>query len=133
MQVCVSLFTREWIEIRAAYVVRALRESPSLRGSGLKSSGRRNILQGLDVSLFTREWIEITAPFLYCNYIMSPSLRGSGLKCFAVHFAAIWARSPSLRGSGLKWGGWSLMLPPIYVSLFTREWIEIEWRLRNSD
>ena len=55
----------------------------------------------------------------------SPSLRGSGLKS---NDSRGWGRtvlSPSLRGSGLKCG-WNCRhdwYP--YVSLFTREWIEI--------
>ena len=55
----VSLFTREWIEI-AIMFTQALRrtQSPSLRGSGLKS------LDGLAESVNET----------------SPSLRGSGLK-----------------------------------------------------
>ena len=80
---CVSLFTREWIEIPRRSLQKYLTvSSPSLRGSGLK--------------------LQWTAR---CQTAAaSPSLRGSGLKS---NFAALsWSKmtSPSLRGSGLKFG-----------------------------
>ena len=54
--------------------------SPSLRGSGLKSSSDFGAVAE-EVSLFTREWIEIELNELRCaEFAMSPSLRGSGLK-----------------------------------------------------
>ena len=55
----VFLFTREWIEMPEFPAGEAMRESPSLRGSGLKSTLGTGaaILSG--VSLFTREWIEM--------------------------------------------------------------------------
>ena len=57
---CVSLFTREWIEIRKVAVID----------------------WHMTVSLFTREWIEMTTK-QHGNRLTawSPSLRGSGLKC----------------------------------------------------
>ena len=54
----VSLFTREWIEMERRRLVHKAGVSPSLRGSGLKSSNP----------------LPVTAAPL------SPSLRGSGLK-----------------------------------------------------
>ena len=145
----VSLFTREWIEIQQGLDKNGdLLESPSLRGSGLKSNISKRCLKQMIVSLFTREWIEITAvsePMFISG--MSPSLRGSGLKCTSCTGRHLFVRlplyegvdwncfflcrffcrtmSPSLRGSGLKS---EMMLPLILVlavSLFTREWIEI--------
>ena len=78
---------------------------------------------------------------------MSPSLRGSGLKCSkSIAFRSgsglplyegvdwnndVWGecetvtRSPSLRGSGLKSLAQSDRVRNRFVSLFTREWIEI--------
>ena len=56
----VSLFTREWIEIQQGLDKNGdLLESPSLRGSGLKSNISKRCLKQMIVSLFTREWIEI--------------------------------------------------------------------------
>ena len=54
----VSLFTREWIEIRCF-----AGQSPDKL-----------------VSLFTREWIEIAHDKRLYKKMLSPSLRGSGLK-----------------------------------------------------
>ena len=56
----VSLFTREWIEIPGDYQDNPeVVPSPSLRGSGLKSTDFATEILGEKVSLFTREWIEI--------------------------------------------------------------------------
>ena len=57
----VSLFTREWIEMWIIFA-QAIQvcESPSLRGSGLKSIPFWYSLAWTAVSLFTREWIEVT-------------------------------------------------------------------------
>ena len=60
----VSLFTREWIEISAGIWAKYGDSSPSLRGSGLKST----IAQDLIVA------------------VPSPSLRGSGLKFDLLEF-----------------------------------------------
>ena len=123
----VSLFTREWIEMTGLDAMtmqgfslplyegvdwnwttrRSMQtcwKSPSLRGSGLKSSGVSKRTNLFFVSLFTREWIEI---FCWTN----------ANKC---------EQSPSLRGSGLKLPVQGRTASHAEVSLFTREWIEIE-------
>ena len=145
----VSLFTREWIEImRAVWIVYCCYASPSLRGSGLKSSIRFWKRHPRHVSLFTREWIEIAPLLSACKSYLclplyegvdwnmymfvqvaywhqSPSLRGSGLKLFVNPFFQKNILSPSLRGSGLKfYQQWYHAVCDV-VSLFTREWIEI--------
>ena len=103
LQVLVSLFTREWIEMAIG--------QPATGAGG--------------VSLFTREWIEMHGG-LQCNRsreglplyegvdwnglpsigsiakTASPSLRGSGLKSQTKLIKGITKKSPSLRGSGLK-------------------------------
>ena len=57
-------------------------QSPSLRGSGLKSIQASKLPELRLVSLFTREWIEILKSLQQTKDITaSPSLRGSGLKC----------------------------------------------------
>ena len=63
----VSLFTREWIEIQNLNLTKSKNRSPSLRGSGLK--WRWGLMQPLavTVSLFTREWIEIGAVLTGCT------------------------------------------------------------------
>ena len=79
----VSLFTREWIEIR--YEIQTNQEnaqSPSLRGSGLKSLPHRwdNTLRL--VSLFTREWIEIKD--------MNTKSKMDGVSLFTREWIEIW-------------------------------------------
>ena len=128
----VSLFTREWIEIDKTLSIFNSGESPSLRGSGLKSKPKPEstvvtslpLYEGVDwncgktidslkrnvVSLFTREWIEIIWRNIWLRAWKSPSLRGSGLKSFPYSKRFITIAS---------------------VSLFTREWIEI-WALSES-
>ena len=100
----VSLFTREWIEMRFHPYHCTLKSSPSLRGSGLKfpplpqrgsPSKRLPLYEGVD-------WNDHRNQFI-CHKCESPSLRGSGLK-FRRRY----------RSSSVK-----------HVSLFTREWIEI--------
>ena len=105
----VSLFTREWIEICAWQCLCVWRcSSPSLRGSGLKCP----------------------RPGTYSERVRSPSLRGSGLKSFLLRCPASGTTSPSLRGSGLKSAVFTTQSTMRIVSLFTREWIEIEQLLR---
>ena len=122
--------------------------SPSLRGSGLKYHRRTWRCDRRRVSLFTREWIEITVVKMgNLDGHTSPSLRGSGLKlCLAarqrlagrlplyegVDWNQSWKHashyckvSPSLRGSGLKLYFSRCRWRKRWVSLFTREWIEI--------
>ena len=124
----VSLFTREWIEIKAARNLwDNLVESPSLRGSGLKSLfynvsaykyHRLPLYEGVDwnntksfkcimqshVSLFTREWIEIPSgfAFFWCYY------------CLPLYEGVDWNTTPTKPRK-----------KKTEVSLFTREWIEM--------
>ena len=101
--------------------------SPSLRGSGLKSKYDKNGKLVKNVSLFTREWIEIqNARITQHPRFKSPSLRGSGLKFAISEQFARNQMSPSLRGSGLKSISGGISGINTSVSLFTREWIEIQ-------
>ena len=109
--VAVSLFTREWIEIAIPDVPTKTSESPSLRGSGLK------FLSGTPTG----------------GKYESPSLRGSGLKLWLYYTTFVALESPSLRGSGLKSALHREAPTLTWVSLFTREWIEIESRLRKEN
>ena len=100
----VSLFTREWIEI----IDRTGRKSPKSVSLFTREWIEISDLQGLRlhqlaVSLFTREWIEINTVASRLDNHVSPSLRGSGLKLGSFYHLNFWA----------------------VVSLFTREWIEI--------
>ena len=108
----VSLFTREWIEMFVLSI------------DFCTSS----------VSLFTREWIEI---FLKSSVFLilfgSPSLRGSGLKLLAVALLLPGLASPSLRGSGLKYQDFLTHNQLLFVSLFTREWIEISCKRTTQE
>ena len=63
-----------------------------------------------------------------CLSFPSPSLRGSGLKWLSGDVSRCRTQSPSLRGSGLKSLLPSLRITGSPVSLFTREWIEIQNR-----
>ena len=79
----VSLFTREWIEIR-----KRSRPNQSQR----------------QVSLFTREWIEIAGAFCRCFAASAVSLftrEWIEIGEYALHSIGQ-LTSPSLRGSGLK-------------------------------
>ena len=78
------------------------------------------------VSLFTREWIEIGSVGCVVFVKPSPSLRGSGLKFAISEQFARNQMSPSLRGSGLKSISGGISGINTSVSLFTREWIEIQ-------
>ena len=123
---CVSLFTREWIEIAMKNIQIGNKQSlPLYEGvdwNFIKLDKRIKfnslpLYEGVDwnckrpmygmpfvlVSLFTREWIEIFKVVKRHRPRPSPSLRGSGLK-------------------------YIVLIPPFalsVVSLFTREWIEI--------
>ena len=128
--------------------VRGSEVSPSLRGSGLKlfcvagrprRKRRLPLYEGVDwnhsvsvfgcrrqtVSLFTREWIEMAVSLTGdLSPETSPSLRGSGLKSAAPAEPATEAGLPLYEG--VDWNqfviGWPFL---VFVSLFTREWIEI--------
>ena len=148
--VCVSLFTREWIEILFAEWQSLFPRSPSLRGSGLKwepflqdqwanhvslftrewiemAESIHNPLISLFVSLFTREWIEIILRKSMTSSLGSPSLRGSGLKFRQEgQYQSGTCRLPLYEGVD-----WNLESDVVtddkdWVSLFTREWIEID-------
>ena len=85
------------------------------------------------VSLFTREWIEISGTGTgYYQILGSPSLRGSGLKFFPAIVPFQRHESPSLRGSGLKYSDICKPLSNKAVSLFTREWIEMQYEQCNQ-
>ena len=123
----VSLFTREWIEIPTVLL---------------------QIYPCCCVSLFTREWIEMYGR-LCCKYSRQslPLYEGVDWNPLCKSFFIPYNRSPSLRGSGLKYKiltwqiardvrlplyegvDWNKILmhkmQGFFVSLFTREWIEI--------
>ena len=123
----VSLFTREWIEI---LLLSKLRKSgcslPLYEGVDWNFIWISSSLCLGFVSLFTREWIEIGLQTgLGLDLCRLPLYEGVDWNlCLAVRCNSV-ASSPSLRGSGLK----SCYLDngdyAEYVSLFTREWIEM--------
>ena len=99
--------------------------SPSLRGSGLKFKRACDRQRLHYVSLFTREWIEISDLQGLCPHqLASPSLRGSGLKSI---WKTLCCRCWSLPlYEGVDWNiNYILYHFLDFVSLFTREWIEI--------
>ena len=123
---CVSLFTREWIEIATL--------------AGVDNSST--------VSLFTREWIEIGytgnlsdfswrlplyegvdwnvhRPQYYHMCCSLPLYEGVDWNACPDKFRLSCPKSPSLRGSGLKSLRMLWIISTPIVSLFTREWIEI--------
>ena len=77
---CVSLFTREWIEMPPILYFISIILSPSLRGSGLKFTIYNPITGQYSLPLYEGvDWNLL--PDLYIYYLrLSPSLRGSGLK-----------------------------------------------------
>ena len=131
ISVTVSLFTREWIEIDSQRLTFFSLLSPSLRGSGFKSSAFScdscrhaglPLYEGVDwnssnkshrfiiliVSLFTREWIEMVKSSGISTYI------------FVSLFTREWIEMVCIAGMNLL---------QKTVSLFTREWIEMEdWK-----
>ena len=121
----VSLFTREWIEMKTVHHGKTLPPSPSSRGSGLKFDNSDYIINGYRSPSSRGSGLKSCFVLRFDGLLMSPSSRGSGLKCGGVANISASMMSPSSRGSGLK-------LPPLpadrrlsHVSLFTREWIEI--------
>ena len=127
--------------------VSRFRQSPSLRGSGLKclsSSGQLHLgslplYEGVDWNKqdYQIDFTKIQSPSLRGSGLKlhftrilrtgleSPSLRGSGLKSRHLRLPRCCGQSPSLRGSGLKYNLAHVVSHFIFVSLFTREWIEI--------
>ena len=122
--------------------------SPSLRGSGLKSPRdapalyeilRLPLYEGVDwnqlveyrqqkteVSLFTREWIEIIHIFVpFLPVLRLPLYEGVDWNVDVIDKKEKDSGSPSLRGSGLKYHRRTWRCNWRIVSLFTREWIEI--------
>ena len=100
----VSLFTREWIEIAGVLVINRTCGVSLFTREWIEISIFHHMLISIWVSLFTREWIEITSN---CTCIANPS-------CLPLYEGVDWNRyswtydcriwqSPSLRGSGLKW------------------------------
>ena len=127
----VSLFTREWIEIlKRCTALRWVKRLPLYEGVDWNGRLLAKDRMQCSVSLFTREWIEMVLCKHFLNHsARSPSLRGSGLKYdFPVVFPALLYSLPLYEG--VDWNGIvSGWLKNSFVSLFTREWIEIQnWR-----
>ena len=101
--------------------------SPSLRGSGLKSTARCiPSLVGICLPLYEGvDWNIKHMSCLQTAYSRSPSLRGSGLKLHFVHNPSPNCLCLPLY-EGVDWNFRSFSVCWISrVSLFTREWIEI--------
>ena len=133
----VSLFTREWIEI----IMLANRSErclclPLYEGVDWNTYDAIYRLLNNGLPLYEGvDWnLRTNFPCFWKN--ASPSLRGSGLKWLGRAVFRCGILSPSLRGSGLKWGDYNTAWSNQFVSLFTREWIEISicWsgRERNN-
>ena len=94
----VSLFTREWIEIKITKN-RIGRLAVSLFTREWIEIMVENVgLMGVQVSLFTREWIEILPDTNNARRERSPSLRGSGLKLFLLQQTGQVYRLPLYEG-----------------------------------
>ena len=103
---CVSLFTREWIEIYSIIVDRTMyAASPSLRGSGLK-------------------WP--CTLFFACPVWRLPLYEGVDWNQHIGRLAKNRRCLPLYEGVDWNIVTYHSMMPTI-VSLFTREWIEIFW------
>ena len=103
------------------------KRSPSLRGSGLKYTPSRNLFfiykclplyEGVDWN--TRTGTE------NLDYYSLPLYEGVDWNYRPVHQNIPPLASPSLRGSGLKCQSTRQLIQTDEVSLFTREWIEID-------
>ena len=83
--ICVSLFTREWIEMWQTTSVHRQKTVSLFTREWIEIVSNCIANSSSEVSLFTREWIEILSlVFLIFWLASSPSLRGSGLK-FLLH------------------------------------------------
>ena len=104
---CVSLFTREWIEINRWH----------------SSSMQRS------VSLFTREWIEMqTTVIIPCLTFRLPLYEGVDWNRRNIKSGVFFSGLPLYEG--VDWNACSAdNFRNAYVSLFTREWIEIKTTL----
>ena len=128
----VSLFTREWIEIKVQGAFRPSGRSPSLRGSGLKYLVVNTCYISRHVSLFTREWIEILSEYIYHSLWCLPLYEGvdwnNPVNCFLELFFSL----PLYEG--VDWNSFraACFLGDDYVSLFTREWIEMMQPVRTA-
>ena len=102
--------------------------SPSLRGSGLKSGVLPdNLLINCRLPLYEGVDWNCSLPSTIIIDPLSPSLRGSGLKFHAAPCKNIWLYRLPLY-EGVDWNIFYILLflASNIVSLFTREWIEIE-------
>ena len=122
----VSLFTREWIEIGIKNPDGRTSQSPSLRGSGLKSYFVWILLEEI-ICLPLYEGVDWNVGLhrTHANSTSLPLYEGVdwNRRCRMKAHAAV--SSPSLRGSGLKCWMKSYNFHRQNVSLFTREWIEM--------
>ena len=123
----VSLFTREWIEIQNLFNHRTnIDLSPSLRGSGLKSVNLPMVrCQSLRLPLY--EWVDWNRSACQVAIVVKclPLYEGVDWNTLENVLNKLRRKSPSLRGSGLKLPKRRIPSLQGYVSLFTREWIEI--------
>ena len=125
----VSLFTREWIEISMiARKFSWLSRLPLYEGVDWNWMSHTRTKERC-VSLFTREWIEIPTAFPWTLWFPGlPLYEGVDWNMQAVVNGNCLHTSPSLRGSGLKFRSCCVYRFQNKVSLFTREWIEIQCR-----
>ena len=126
---CVSLFTREWIEIAPKKQTSAPHTVSLFTREWIEIKIRHIIRTEHIVSLFTREWIEIKFA----------STLGHGVACLPLYEGVDWnfgaiRHDGSPKSLPLYEGvDWNVCLFVVWfarrVSLFTREWIEILWHL----
>ena len=122
----VSLFTREWIEI-AILAIKGHKSRSLPLYEGVDWNLNRDMISACrSVSLFTREWIEISENNKYFLLLYRlPLYEGVDWNWKISNLLKNAMRSPSLRGSGLKFLFFFQFILSNFVSLFTREWIEI--------
>ena len=123
----VSLFTREWIEIPVMFF--SLRVSPVslFTREWIEINSIDKVIEKQHaVSLFTREWIEMTGlDAMTMQGFSLPLYEGVDWNWTTRRSMQTCWKSPSLRGSGLKSSVVSKRTNLFFVSLFTREWIEM--------
>ena len=128
----VSLFTREWIEIQPqGDIIIPISSLPLYEGVDWNVGMRKKTVTAHGSPSLRGSGLKLSQHDRYRRTAWgSPSLRGSGLKFWCYPLSIQIFSSPSLRGSGLKLIDRSQLAKKLKVSLFTREWIEISWKVK---
>ena len=122
----VSLFTREWIEIAFCLAASLLFVSPSLRGSGLKSSPTR-ALTPIAIRLPLYEGVDWNQSWKHASHYCKglPLYEGVDWNRYTCVICCCSVGLPLYEGVDWNLCSCARLWHRYIVSLFTREWIEI--------